>query len=55
MCIYIMYVAMCIYIYIIIHTYHFDTLDQRESVLDISHNAHISMRYKKYCKLECVI
>ena len=25
---------------------HFGTLDQRESVLDISHNAHLSVRYK---------
>ena len=28
--------------------YHFDTLDQRESVLDKSHIAHPSVRYKKY-------
>ena len=27
--------------------YHFDTLDQREGMLDISHNAHPSVRYKK--------
>ena len=34
----------CCYMYI----YHFDTLDQRESVLDKSHIAHPSVRYKKY-------
>ena len=28
--------------------YHFDTSDQRESVLDISHTVHLSVRYKKY-------
>ena len=28
--------------------YHFDTLDQRESVLDKSHITHLSVRYKKY-------
>ena len=28
------------------HIYYFDTLDQRESMLDISHNARVSVRYK---------
>ena len=36
-----------IYIYIYIYIYHFDTSDQRESVLDISHITHLSVRYKK--------
>ena len=31
--------------------YHLDTLDQRESVLDISHIAHLSVRYKNIAHL----
>ena len=30
------------------YIHHFDTLDQKESVLGKSHIAHISVRYKKY-------
>ena len=37
------------YSYSSIH--HFDTLDQRESVLDISHSTQVSVRYKKFAHL----
>ena len=33
---------------ILLFIYHFDTSDQRESVLDISHIARLSVQYKKY-------
>ena len=31
--------------------YHLDTVDQRESVLDKSHIAHLSVRYKNIAQL----
>ena len=40
-------------IYIYIHIYHFDTLDQRKRRADKSSFAYLSVLYTKYCTVKC--